>query len=453
MTTQGWLCMGGLELSSCHRSATYAANGFRPHGVEIQPCGCCGTMEQWAAAMNDAPYTNPTADLAPWYAASEPHSGDFGGLMILSIDGLGSGPITRELTQRANGRGSFLGPAIQASPVITVTGILFGKTCCSAAYGLRWLGTTLQGSCGADCDGDELSFLDCCPDFDACAEADPAVTPFDCLTPHLRYLEGVQLVSSPRITQRYGTCCGSCNGTAYMEVEFQLAASSPCVYRDPVNLATDQLFDAADPEACDITWVLVADGESCPDDTICLDAPDCLADPNCADLPAPPQPPVPVNPCICNSFNTRRTCVDIPADSIPEYTEGVPVVTIKSGSNELRQIRVRFWLNNLGLPVDDLDPCSTCGEVTLSRIPADSTFVFDAKTRKATVTCPGSSPTDATPLMGSAGGQLPVEWPEIQCAGGRFTMCVEADSDSVAADATVSLDIVPTECHNSASSA
>ena len=451
MAVESWLCLGGIELTSSCRSSVYAANGFKPYGVEINACGCCGTPAQWAAAMNDAPYTNPKADLAPWYAATEPDSEFFGGLMVTSIDGLGSGPTTRSITQRANGRGSFIGPSVQSAPVITVTGILFGKTCCSVAYGLRWLGTQLQGSCDNDCDGDTLSFLDCCPDFDGCAAADPVVTPFNCLTPHLRYLEGVKLVQSPTITKRYGTCCGSCNGTAYMEVQFQLAADAPCVHRDPVTLATDQLFDAVDPDACDITWVLVADGETCPDDTACVEAADCLADPDCGSLPSPPSAPAPENPCICNSYNTRRTCVEIPAGTIPEYTEGVPVLTIKSGSADLRQVRVRFWMANTGQDPDDLDPCATCGEVTLSRIPAFSEFRFDGLTRKATVTCPGSAETDATPLMGSAGGKLPIEWPEIQCAGARFLMCVEADSESVSLDTSVSLDIVATECHSSVS--
>jgi hypothetical protein len=400
--------------------------------------------------MGDAAYTNPTADQAPWYSASEPDSGDFGGFMPVSIDGLGAGPITRELTQRVNGRGSFIGPKIQASPTIVVEGYLFGKTCCSVDYGLRWLGTVLQGSCDSDCDGDELSFLNCCPDFSGCAGELPAVTPFDCLTPHLRYLEGVKLVQSPTIVEKFGSCCGSCSGASYMRIRFQLASTAPCVYRDLVPIVTGQHFDAADPTNCDITWVLVPDGGTCPDDAACPGDPDCLADPDCANVPAPPTAPLPSNPCICTSFNTRRTCVDIPAGSIPEFTEGLPVATINSGSNELRQIRVRFWVNNSGLPVDELDACDACGEITLSKIPAFSEFVFDAKTRKATITCPGSAPTDATTLMGSAGGTLPVAWPEIACASSRFTMCIEADSDSVAADATISLSIAPAECYGSA---
>lgn len=443
MAVDSWLCLGGMEIASACRSGVYAGNGFRPLGVDINPCGCCGTAAQWAAAMGDTPYTNPTDDEAPWYAASEPHSGDFGGFFVTSTSGLGAGPITRSLTTRANGRGSFIGPAVQTASVVTVTGILFGKTCCSVEYGLRWLGTVLQGSCGSDCDGDTLMFLDCCPDFSACENE------FDCLTPNLRYLENVQLIQSPAITRRYGSCCGNCKGAAYMEVTFQLAGL-PCVYRDPVNITADQPFAAEDPTDCDITWTLLADGQTCPEETDCEPVGDCLTG-DCGDLPSPPSAPAPENPCICYSFNTRRAVVTIPAGTIPEYTEGLPVALVKSGSKALRQVRLRFFLANQGQTIDQVDPCAACGEVTLSQIPANSTFTFDGKTRKATILCPGAplDPIDATTLMGSAGGRLPLQWPEIQCSGSRFLMSVEADADSVAADASVSLSIVASECFSS----
>lgn len=449
MAIESWLCLGGTTITESCRSLVYAQNGFRPEGVEIFPCGCCGTAAQWAAAMQDAPYTNPADDEAPWYDTSEPDSGDFGGFMVTSIDGLGSGPITRTLTQRANGRGSFIGPAIQSSPVITVTGILFGKTCCSVDFGLRWLGTILQGSCGSDCDGDTLSFLNCCPDFDACAEANPVVTPFDCLTPHLRYLEGVQLIQSPSVTRRFGSCCGKCDGTSYMEITFQLAADAPCIYRDPVEIVSGQTFDPdPEPDGCDIEWVLVGDGESCPDDAECVPVSDCLTD-DCTGAPTPPKAPTPDNPCICLAFNTRRSVVEIPAGTIPEFTEGLPVLKVYSGSQRLRQVRVRFFVANQGQTIDDVDQCDTCGEVTLAFIPESSTFEFNGKTRMATITCPGASPQDASTLMGSTGGRLPIAWPELQCAGSRFLMSVEADADTVSADTTVSLGIVAAECYSS----
>lgn len=440
MASDSWLCLAGMEITNSCRVGTYAANGWRPYGTTVKGCGCCGSQMAQALEEPSGSYTNPVNDSAPWVAVSEPDSYDFGGFQVLSVSGLGPGPITRELTQRANGRGSIIGPAMQASPLIVVTGMLIGKTCCSVEYGLRWLGTVLQGSCDSDCDGDELAFLDCCPDFSQAGK-----TPVEALDPHLRFLRGVKLVSSPQITQRFGSCCGKCTGSSMLQVQFTLAASSSAVYREPVVLVTDKPFDLSTAGQCNVTWVLVGAGDACPDDEACVGPGDCLGDPGCVSVPGPPSPPPPTNPCICFPMTSVRACMDMPAGSIPEYTEGLPVLTVKSGSKEIRQLRVKFWENNQGQDVDTLDPCNACGEVSLSRIPANSVFVFDGQTRSATITCPGSAPTDATPLMGSAGGTLPVAWPEIACASARFTVCVEADGDTVAADASVSLSVVATE--------
>jgi hypothetical protein len=105
-----------------------------------------------------------------------------------------------------------------------------------------------------------------------------------------------------------------------------------------------------------------------------------------------------------------------------------------------------FIPNPLGQPIDDLDPCAACGEVTLSRIPAGASFVMDGTTRTVTIDCPGSGPTDASPLLGQGGGQLPFRFPEIACGGTPYVLCVTADATSVAADASVSASIAVREC-------
>lgn len=442
MAHHGWLCLGGNEIVNNARASAYAEAGWKPPRLEIRKCGSCGPEMGLALEETNGNYNNPWTDKAPWLAASEPDSYEFGGFLVTSIDGLGPGPTTRDLTQKANGRGSFIGAALQSAPVITVNGILFGRTCCGTDYGLRWLSTMVQGSCDSDCDGDELTFLDCCPDF---CEDDPEFESFaDCLEPHIRHLRGVKLVSSPEVVQRFGSGGnGCCNGTTWMTVRFQLAAEQPCVYRDTVIVDEGIQFDPEELGDCD--WLLVPPGSVCTEPQ-CVELDDCLTDPNCAGAPKPPTAPPPTNPCVCDPVQTRRACGSIPAGSIPEQTEGLPYVVIRSGSKAMLQVRLRFWLNPRLDPVDTLDPCNACGEVTLSRIPAYSEFVFDGSERTATITCPGSAPTDATPLMGSSGGTLPISWPEIQCAATAYTVCLEAEYDSVADDASMDIGVIASEC-------
>lgn len=433
----GWVCLGGQEIWNQARLDAYVSNGCVAGGPRIKACGSCGP--EMAVALEDpnGAYTTPAADPAPWYSVTEPDSADFVGFMPLQITELGPGQITRESTPRASGRGAFFGPEVQAASSVVVTGVLLGKTPCAVAYGFRWLTAALRGACGGDCDGDDLTFLDCCPTWTEDPVAD--------IEPHLRTLKGVQLVASPTITDRFGTSCSCHDSAPILQVTFTLSGS-PCVFRPPADVSTDVPFDLDDPSAC-VVWYPVGPDEACPADVDECAAPeDCIVDPACPPPPAPPAAPVPTNPCICTPLATVRSCATIPTATIPEWAEGVPVITVKAGSADLRQIRVLFIPNPLGQPVEDLDPCNACGEVTLSRIPAGAEFVMDGTTQSVTINCPGRGPTDATPLLGSVGGRLPFSFPEIACGGIAYTLCVTADATTTAADASVSAAIAVREC-------
>lgn len=432
----GWLCLGGAEIVNQERVSTYAQN-LGCSGATIKNCDSCGP--EMAVALEDlgGAYTNPVTDAAPWYSATEPESADFAGFYALNISGLQPGDISRTSTARATGRGAFLGPETQANTAVVVTGLLLGKTPCAVAYGYRWLRMTLRGAaCSDGCTGEDLSFLDCCPTWGA----DPVTE----IEPHLRTLKGVQLISSPQITGQFGDSCACHESAGMLQVTFTLSGG-PCVFRPPVAAVTDVPFDLLNPLPCE-PWVFIGEGDECPEDTACDPPDDCIADPYCPPPPAPPTPPAPVNDCICEPMEKVQACATIDSSLIPEFADGVPITTIKAGSQDLRQIRMTFIANPFNQPVDDLDPCTACGEVTLSRIPAGAEFVMDGTTNTVTINCPGSGPTDATPLLGSTGGELPFRFPEIECGGIAYVVCVTADSVTAAADASVSVSIAVREC-------
>lgn len=447
MSYNGWACLGGVELWNQDRAYTYAANGWKNPRLNVKACGGCGPDFALALAESNGRYSNPGSDRAPWWSASEPDSFDFGGLLVLSVDGLGPGEFTRSTTPRASGRGSFFGPGVQGAPVITVEGILLARTCCALDYGLRWLTNVLHGSCDADCEGDDLTFLDCCPGL---CEDSPSFESYpECLEPHIRTLKGVTVTGSPRIIERIGNgcrCgCGACDGASTWRIRFELTAGQPCVYREPQMVESGVVF-TPDPAGDCEEWVLLAPGEVCPEDLNCPVPDDCLVDVACPAPPAPPTPPAVTNSCICDPHTTARACIDIPANTIPEYTTAVPVIQVSSGSNEIRQLSMQFIANPLGLSADQLDPCTACGEVTLSRIPAYSTFTMDGRNRTVTVECPGSAVTDATPLLGQGDGRLPFRFPEVACGGIPYVLCATVDAATVAPDASIAVSIVAMEC-------
>jgi hypothetical protein len=437
---QGWLCLGGAEIVNQERVSTYAQT-LGCGGATIKDCDSCGP--QMAVALEDpnGVYTDPVTDEAPWYSATEPDSADFAGFYALDVSELAPGRIVRTMTPRATGRGVFLGPETWEAPQVVVTGVLLGKTPCAVAYGFRWLTMSLRGSACADgCDGEDLSYLNCCPTW-----ADGG-DPVDEIEPHLRMLKGVKVIASPRITQKFGDSCACHESASMLQVTFTLAATEPCVFRPPVEVVSDVVFDIENPEPC-VTWVPIGEGDECPaDDDPCAGPPDCLVDPSCPPPAAPPSAPVPQNPCICTPLQLVKACADIPTGTIPEWAEGVPIIRISSGSADLRQINMVFIPNPFNQAIEDLDPCNACGEVTLSRIPANSQFVMDGTTQTVTVVCPGSGPTDATALLGSTGGALPFRFPEIDCGGMAYAICVTADAITAAADASISVEIAVREC-------
>lgn len=441
MSSDAWLCLGGVEIVNQQRTTTYAQNGWRPPRFVVEDCGGCGPEIAYALGEPNGEYSNPGSDQAPWFSASEPESLDFGGLLALDITGLEPGQLTRSSTTRGSGVGSFLSRPQQEGATVTVTGVLLGRTCCSVWYGYRWLRNVLRGSCDSDCTGDDLTFLDCCPEW---CEDGPEFTSYEaCMAPYVRMLKGVSLSQSPSITGRYGEACG-CGGAQAMTVTFQLSATEACVYREPVEVASGVTFDLDSPIDCPV-WVPTPAGVVCVEEPGCVPAADCVVDPLCPVPAPPPTPPVAINPCVCEPLGKVQACITIEPDLIPEFAEAVPIIEVAAGSSELRQVNVRFTLNPLGLPPDQLDPCLACGEVTLSRVPPNAVFRMDGQNRTVTIECPGSAVTDAGPLLGSAGGRLPFTFPEIDCSS-RYTMCVTADSDTTAADATVSLSLAVREC-------
>lgn len=441
MSSEAWLCFAGTEIVNQARVYAYAQNGWKPPRVLIEDCGSCGP--DIAGALGHDPYSNPGSDKAPWFSTSEPDSLDFGGLYVLGIDGLGPGDVSVDTTARASGKGNFLGQTRQAGPQVVVNGLLIGRSCCGVAYGMRWLRNVLRGSCSSGCGGDDLSYLECCPDW---CEDGPDFTGDlgDCMDPDVRVLKGLALSAAPKITDQYGEGCG-CGGAAMLAVSFTLVGTEPCAYRLPVPIAEEVGFDLDEPSACH-TWIPVASGGVCTAvDQQCATPVAFLGDPLCPTPPAPPGPPAAVNACICTPLATVAACIEIPEDAVPEFADGVPVITVNAGLKPLRQVRMRFFPNPLGLPRDQLDPCSACGEVTLSRVPANAQFVMDGRNRTVTIATPGGGSTDAGSLLGAAGGRLPFSFPEIDCSM-RYTMCVEVDAASVDAAAWVSLDLVVREC-------
>lgn len=441
MASTSWLCFAGTEIVNCARSTAYAANGLKPHTMTVKDC-CCADL---ALMLGDQPYRRPDLDANPpaWVDPLDVDSYEFGGLIVTRIDGIDSAPIDRPITNRL-GDGAVPGRRRYGPRVITVTGVLIGSSCCGIAYGQRWLNSVLAGSqgCGdASCGGDDLQFLDCCPDI--CEDAADFTSYTECATEHWRTLRDVVLTSEPQVISEIGGGCECCQGCPAKEITFQLTANRPWAFREPVEVADCLPFpDPVDDDVCEV-WSTDPDCQT--DEQICaaqVPTP-CPLDPACP-VAEVPELPLPSNSCQCDPIAGRVSlCIDVPAGAAPSWFDAVPVIGITAGDLPLRSIRMRFYQNPLGLPLADLDPCGFCAELNVSYLPAGAVLSLDGTVQQGIVKCPGRAETSASSVLsGPAGG--PLVWPVIEC-GSPYLVCIEADAASISPTSCVSLSTVVRE--------
>ncbi|GHI91751.1 hypothetical protein KVH15_33620 [Streptomyces olivaceus] len=385
----------------------------RARGVPIQ----CDPCPDLAAAVGDMPYLDPVTDEAPWYDPAVPESRGVLGVMGLSVAGFDSSPITREPVQLV-GPGAVLGPLRRQHRELAYTVLLIATEDCALSYGLEWLSVALQGSACAGCAGDEMCVFSCCP-----TDGDR----------ELRHLYDVGVLDGPQVT---GTQYLA-DGTVLATVTFSLAAGKPWIYREPLVTGMD--------------WVPIGTGDLVgpvdPDQVYqqCLTAEPCTQDPLCPPPPLPPLPPAPTSPCYPTGVDLfRRSRVSVSPLEQSSWLETVPVLEVRTGSQDMRRLLVRFWTNPQGGTCEGpLDPCAACTDVNIAYLPAGSTLRVDGRVQRAVVECPQIpiGVATSTPTLYGPEGSL-FGWPQFTCPTG---LCIEVWSRSAdtAPDATARVLLVP----------
>jgi hypothetical protein len=110
-------------------------------------------------------------------------------------------------------------------------------------------------------------------------------------------------------------------------------------------------------------------------------------------------------------------------DLVPVWSDALPVVTIRAKGEPVKQARVRFYPNPLGLDLGELEPCDFCGEFIVSFIPRWSTLTVDSIRQRAYVTSPGGIVRPASHLLYASDGG-PMVWSSLSC-GLQYKMTVD----------------------------
>lgn len=215
-------------------------------------CGCNLNVsydDSWPGLRSytqDAVYR---PELAPWFSTRIPESGEFGGIWVMDVVGLGPASVSRAVTEMV-GSGAAAGVHRDTAKVVTFDALLIACTNAGLEYGLSWLTCLLR---------DTNSRTDAVLRYFAAHPSHTAAS----YSELVRESHGVVLTKSPEVKEVAGSGRGQAHNQATMyRVTWEMTLLSPYAYRPPVDL--DVTWDTVEIEP--IEWVHAADcvkPESC----------------------------------------------------------------------------------------------------------------------------------------------------------------------------------------------
>jgi hypothetical protein len=413
MSFDGYLTLDGTEIGNRQRFETYAGtrSWFNPL-----------YREDGIGFALESTYTDVETDVAPWWDPDVPASLDLFGFYPANITGLddGSGTVS---TVESTRHGGVPGRVRFATKEVNVTGFIAGASEAAVEYGLIWLRRVLLGGVCSPLDarrqalGTEMTFLGRKPPTAAQA-SEQDMSPQQVRDAITRTYRGTVNSVPVQVLSRRQLACGD----FIAQVQFGFRIGDPSVYSNTTRVFVS-LFDTP-------VWGIGVEAgtvdETTFTETLCgnpLWAP--LYDPLCAAAVTPPSPPnVPLGcwdpPAEDATFD--RTVVTIPASNFETFTEMLPIITLTSGLDAVRDIRFRFYPD----PNEDLDldanPCEWVSDIVLSFMPA-GTLVIDASYQQAHITTSGGNTRRADSLI-FATDQRPVTWPVLDC-GVQYLLAID----------------------------
>ena len=408
---RGWLQFGGVEVANAARVVAYMDNCQTNSRVEVMH------DDSWPDTpiyLDQDPYVDPATDGAPWSQQAVPASAEFLGVWPMSVEGLDSTVLSREVLESA-GSGAQFGRPHPKPRKINVEAVLIATTPEGVEYGLQWFNAALRGDLCAEPDAPrDLRFLDVTPPI---AWDDTNAQVIAKALPHERQCYDVAMTSPAEIKQRFGQYAPERRQATAFTVNFELTAANPFIWKAPRALTNNVTM--ASGVAQTVSFEKTVNGvcpSACPPD-----APP-LYDPN---LPAPvalPRPLTPASAVGCAPIQSKRSVVVIPATAVNQWETLVPTVMIQTGPQAERYVRIQW---SRGLDTSD-QGCDSIGEVMIGYIPANSVFTLDGVTGEARCQTGTNPEVDATSVVS---GRLGGPWrpPELRC-GSEHTLVLDAAS-------------------------
>lgn len=194
------------------------------------------------AALGDGPYVITNA---PWYNAARPESAEFAGIWLMSVEGMESVPVQRDITESICA-GGIAGKARDTTRSLQFSALVVACTNAGMEYGKEWLSCQLRAT-AATRSGLDMTYWKAHPEDTA---ADPEKLK--------RSMYGLVLTKSLSVADLLGKGGGHQHRQASIcRVEWEMVATQPYAYGDPTIAPVT--WDSTTTES--ITWAHAPDCE------------------------------------------------------------------------------------------------------------------------------------------------------------------------------------------------
>lgn len=416
MTHRGWLQLGQTEIANTARTVAYMKAGVRNATTEVVTDDSWPLLPYWLGRTTT--WTRPELDDdCQWYDPTESASAEFAGIWPLRVDGLDSTPLDREVIEGAVSGGGF---GVFRTPPrrVEVEALVIGATPAGLQYGLGWLGSALRGD---NCDDGglprSLTFLESAPAFDA--QMTPAQVQL-LGNAESRMLAQVVQTGELKVEDTFSPWVPEGRGATVAKVSFELTAGVPWVWRTPMRLVSGLQPSLGEPQS--LRFENVGPGGVLE---ACGDSYGLLVDPQSGPLATLPRPVTPAAAVGMQPLQSRRTTWTLDSGRLPRWAETIPTVTITTGPQAERALRVQ-WVEGMVTTQTDI-ACNSVGEALVGYIPPYSTLTLDAVTGEAQVITSDGRMLDAAPVVtGRWGG--PWRAPVLRCSA-AYTLVLDTLQD------------------------
>jgi hypothetical protein len=368
---KGYLQLDGTEILNGARVKKYIQT-LLP-GLDVK-CDFTGLHD----ALGASGYNTPVIDNAPWYEPSNTPTGRFYGFVPLGLTG--AVDSTREISStELTTSGAVHTSPRHGSREIQVKALAVGADEEAVAAGFAWLKDVLENTdetttnAGVHCLDREATFFAAMPVTRTATEL-------------LRTFYRVQVIEGPKVTKEWTPRTG-----AAWSVEFVIRAGVPWAFTEPVRAATLNMDSGA------VTHVDAA-GEDCSASTDPYYG--FINDPYFTAISKPPLPPNIKPPNVITVSSWKRKTAAVPQALTLQAGKAVPVVKVLTGSNDLQQLRLRFY-DSAG----PLTGCDYVGEFMVSYLPVNASLTIDGIREEITVLLPDGRRVPGGHLIYGADGK------------------------------------------------